>query len=175
MQNRLLIFQRLTVEAIWVIWSRKSKHCLHTLLFWKGLKSPVPGGSTSHSPISTQGSVQKLYLYIHQLKSELQVVWPRCKSCQVPDVFCLQLYTYLSEDYPGSGDGSDYPYFFPTSKAIILKLHSLSHKPLSGSCLGHILLLPMKTAESCEIDYKISSGCCRFLICCTVLDEIPFS
>lgn len=149
MQNLLRIFKGFTFETILVIWSLKSKHCLQTLLFWQGLKTLVPGGRKSHPLISTQGNVQKFYLYMYQLKSQLQVVWPSWKSCQLPDVFCLRLYTYLSEDYPGSGDGSDYPYFFPTSKAIILKLHSLSHKPLSGSCLGHILLLPMKTAESC--------------------------
>lgn len=56
------------------------------------------------------------------------------------------MYTYPLEDYPGSGDASDYPYFFPVFKAIILKLHGLSHKPLSGSRLGRILLLGMKTA-----------------------------
>lgn len=144
-QTFLLIFKGFIFEAVLDIWSLKGRHFLLTFFFWHCLKFLVPGGRTI-LPTPTRGSVQKFYLYIYQFKSQFQVVWPSCKTCQLPDVLCLLRYTYPLEDYPGSGDASDYPYFFPVFKAIILKLHGLSHKPLSGSCLGRILLLGMKTA-----------------------------
>lgn len=59
--------------------------------------------------------------------------------------------TDCPKDHPELVDGSDYSYFFFMIKAIILKLRSLSHEPMSGSCLGHILLLSVKIAESHRI------------------------
>lgn len=70
------------------------------------------------------------------------------KICWFPDVLWISQTLITPKDHPESVDGSDYSYFFFVIKAILLKPHSLSHEPMSGSCLGHTLLLSMKITES---------------------------